>query len=191
MEKRGYQESFREALRRYRAEAHLTQKDLAELSGISRTYIIMLEKGKAPAPSDAVTKALEKALHIPEGGLLDIAHLERTPADVRSRLERASEELAKSVQEKEQLQEALLLCLTHQSFWETGAARQLRQRLQKNGALEGANMARASSPAEFKRIAAALKQLAPEEKRKLVLSMFSEIEKVLREGLTRRREEIA
>jgi len=172
-------ESFGDALRRLRMESHLTQKDLAELSGISRTYIIMLEKGKAPAPSDEVSLALEKALHIPEGTLRDIAHLERTPADVRGHLKRA-------LREKERLQEVLLFYLAAGAP-ETTTTRKLRQLLRERAALEGSDTSR---PLTSTQAAAALRQLGIEEKKKLALSLLGEIEKFVPEGILRPRDEI-
>jgi len=42
----GLAEAFAETLRRFRTQAHLTQRELAERIGGTSTYIYLLERGK-------------------------------------------------------------------------------------------------------------------------------------------------
>jgi len=51
-------------VREQRRHLGLTQTELAQRCGISRTYLSMLERGEADNPSMAVVKALEAALGI-------------------------------------------------------------------------------------------------------------------------------
>jgi phage repressor protein C with HTH and peptisase S24 domain len=54
---------------------------------VSDAYICTLETGKKPAPSDTVCTKLETALDVPHGTLLSVAHMERTPDDVRRKMQ--------------------------------------------------------------------------------------------------------
>jgi SOS-response transcriptional repressor LexA len=76
--------SFGSIVRRRRAQLGLTQDQLAPRAGISKPYLSNIETGKAKnPPSDGVLKALEQALGFEPGELAGIAHLARTPVDVR------------------------------------------------------------------------------------------------------------
>jgi len=75
--------TFGETVRRWRKRVGLTQKELAEACGVSRNYLVMIEKGSAAPPSDRVIDALERALGIGQGQLAWVAHLQRAAQDVR------------------------------------------------------------------------------------------------------------
>jgi len=78
---------FAKLLQGLREERGLTQLELARKVNVSDAYICTLETGKKPAPSDAVCTKLESALDVEPGSLLSVAHMERTPDDIRRRME--------------------------------------------------------------------------------------------------------
>lgn len=62
----------------------LTQDRLAEQAGISKPYLSNVETGKAKnPPTDRVLRLLERAMDFQQGELTRLAHLARTPIDVR------------------------------------------------------------------------------------------------------------
>jgi len=73
------------AIIRQRREAlGLTQEKLAATVGISKPYLSNIETGKAKnPPTDGILRSLEAALGISGGELTRMAHLARTPLDVR------------------------------------------------------------------------------------------------------------
>jgi len=75
--------SFARALRSYREQAGMKQLDLARKVGVSGPYISVLESGKRPPPADDVTRRIESALGVPSRTLLRLAHIARTPEDIR------------------------------------------------------------------------------------------------------------
>lgn len=75
--------SFARALRSCRQKAGLKQSELAEKVGVTGPYISLLESGKRPPPADEVTLRLERALEVPPKTLLRLAHIARTPEDIR------------------------------------------------------------------------------------------------------------
>jgi len=77
------QPTFGQTVRRWRKRLGMTQRQLAEACGVSRNYMVMIEKGTALPPSDRVVDALERALEIGRGQLAWVAHLERSAGDVR------------------------------------------------------------------------------------------------------------
>ena len=79
--------TFGEVVRRRRMGVKLQQAELAEKVGVTASYISLLESGKRPAPSDEVTGRMEEALGMTPGELVRLAHLERTPADIRAELD--------------------------------------------------------------------------------------------------------
>ena len=103
--------SFAQALRRYRKLAKATQKALARMCGISRSYKIMLEKADAPPPSDPIIIKLENSLGLPQNTLMTLAHLERSPRDIRNKIEFLSDEMLTIKEQKKQLAAALLTAL--------------------------------------------------------------------------------
>lgn len=76
--------SYGMIVRRRREEMKLTQDQVASRVGISKPYLSNVETGvvKNP-PSDAVSDRLEKVLDFQNGELRKLAHLTRTPPDVR------------------------------------------------------------------------------------------------------------
>jgi len=71
-------------LRQRREDRELTQEQVSALAGISKPYLSNIETGKAKnPPTDSVLAGLEKALGFADGELTRMAHLVRTPSDVR------------------------------------------------------------------------------------------------------------
>ena len=76
--------SLGQIVRQRREELGLTQDRLVARVGISKPYLSNIETGRAKnPPADRVLDALEKALDLPGGQLSRLAHLARTPADIR------------------------------------------------------------------------------------------------------------
>jgi len=72
----------------------MTQEVVASQVGISKPYLSNIETGKAKnPPSDGILRSLERALTFRPGELVRIAHLARTPTDVRERYERFRAEM--------------------------------------------------------------------------------------------------
>ncbi len=78
---------FAKVLKQYRLKAGLKQLDLAEKSGVTGSYICLLEVGKRPPPSDEVAMRMEKALGIEPKTLVKLAHYIKTPPDVREEMD--------------------------------------------------------------------------------------------------------
>ncbi len=82
-------EPLGEKLRRQRRRLGLTLDELAVRSTISKPYLSLIETGRVPnPPSDEKLQRLEQALGFPAGQLVAQAHLQRTPPDVRTVLQR-------------------------------------------------------------------------------------------------------
>jgi repressor LexA len=80
--------SLGEIIRRRREQLGWTQERLAAAAGISKPYLSHIETGKARnPPTDGILRAMEKALHLDRGALMRLAHLARTPSDVRAERE--------------------------------------------------------------------------------------------------------
>src|SRR5262245_15481231 len=78
--------AFGALLRRYRAAAHLTQKQLAERVGLSSTAIAALEHGARRSPPAAVVETLADALNLSpaeRASFQSTAHKIRPTADAR------------------------------------------------------------------------------------------------------------
>lgn len=75
--------SFSEKLKTERQRAGLKQVELGNKIGVTGPYISLLESGKRPPPADSVTLRIERALKITPKSLLRIAHIARTPDDIR------------------------------------------------------------------------------------------------------------
>ena len=72
-------------IRRQRRRLGLTLDELAVRSSISKPYLSLIETGRAPnPPSDDKVRRLEQALGFDANSLLTMAHLYRTPEDVRA-----------------------------------------------------------------------------------------------------------
>ena len=87
--------TFAHALKSARKAAGLSQAELARRSGLTGSYISVLESRRRRPPSPKVIRALCQALDIPDGPLQDAAALERSPVAVRRRLERLRRERGK------------------------------------------------------------------------------------------------
>lgn len=83
-------------IRQQRRSLSLTQDQVAARAGISKPYLSNIETGKANnPPTDGVLEKLERALSFEPGALRQLAHLERTPADVIAAKEATEAELEK------------------------------------------------------------------------------------------------
>ena len=88
--------SLGEVVRRRREELSLTQDQVAPRVGISKPYLSNIETDRVKnPPSDGVLRKLEQALDFPVGELTKMAHLVRTPMDVRLEHEKLSAEVEK------------------------------------------------------------------------------------------------
>ena len=79
--------TFAELLRRKRLDVGLQQAELAGKVGVTASYVSLLECGKRPSPSDEVTRSIERALGLAPNELVRLAHLERTPSDIRHEMD--------------------------------------------------------------------------------------------------------
>lgn len=83
-------ESFGNIIRRAREQQGLTQKELAErCGGISPVYISRIERGER-VPRLKLCRLLAKALGLDETELLDTAHRDHVPREIRAFLEERS-----------------------------------------------------------------------------------------------------
>ena len=83
-------------VRKHRQKAGLTQEQLSLRVGISKPYLSNIETGRAKnPPSDSVLRAIENNLGFTEGELLKLAHMQRTPLDVRQKYEMLQARLAR------------------------------------------------------------------------------------------------
>jgi len=83
-------------IRKRRRELGLTQDQVSEQVGISKPYLSNVETGKAKnPPTDRVLRALEGALAFRRSELTKLAHLARTPLDVRHEHEALEGEVQK------------------------------------------------------------------------------------------------
>ncbi|MDA1195817.1 MAG: helix-turn-helix domain-containing protein [Planctomycetota bacterium] len=87
--------TFASVLKSARERTGLSQKDLAARIEMTGSYISQLESGARRAPRPKVITRICKALGISERRLQDLAALERSPAPIRRRIERADKERGK------------------------------------------------------------------------------------------------
>ena len=88
--------SLGELIRGRRKQAELTLAVVAQRVGISKPYLSNIETDKLKnPPSDPVLAGLEQELGFAQGELARVAHLARTPADVRQEHENLSAEVEK------------------------------------------------------------------------------------------------
>ncbi len=88
--------SLSKIIRNRRVELGLTQDQVAAQAGISKPYLSNLETAKTKnPPSDMVLRGLEAALGFRSGELMRLAHLARTPLDVRQEHEMLEQEVQK------------------------------------------------------------------------------------------------
>jgi len=125
-------ESFGETIRELRRKQGLTQAAVAEATGVSRNYIVMLEKGTSPPPSDECIRRLEKALGVPRNHLRDIGHFERAPRDLRSKLTSLEQALAQERAAKEEYLTVFLTYILSRFVMPSGLAQRLREIFSKN-----------------------------------------------------------
>lgn len=85
-----------EIIRQRREELGLTQDQVSARVGISKPYLSNIETSRVKnPPTDGVILRLEKALGFARGQLRRMAHLARTPLDVRAEHENLSAEVEK------------------------------------------------------------------------------------------------
>jgi repressor LexA len=88
--------SLGEIVKSRREQMHLTQDQIAKMVDISKPYLSNIETGKAKnPPTDGIIRSLERVLKFSDGELLRLAHLARTPADVRQEHELLQAEVQK------------------------------------------------------------------------------------------------
>ena len=73
-------QEFGARLKELRAQARLTQRELAEEIGIDFTYLSKIENGVIPPPSEKVILQLAEALHADKDELLILAG--KIPSDI-------------------------------------------------------------------------------------------------------------
>jgi repressor LexA len=66
-----------------RRELRLTMQRLADLVGIAKSYLWLIEHDRRSPPADDLLHKLEAALDLPRGTLIHAARWQATPADVR------------------------------------------------------------------------------------------------------------
>ena len=88
--------SLGELIRTRREQIGLTQDQVSARAGISKPYLSNIETDRIKnPPSDTVLSRLEQVLKFPEGHLRRMAHLLKTPLDVRSEHENLTAEVEK------------------------------------------------------------------------------------------------
>ncbi len=88
--------SLGEIIRARREEIPLTQDEVSARADISKPYLSNIETGKIKnPPSDGVLERLEVVLDFPAGQLQKMAHLIKTPPDVRQENESLAAEVEK------------------------------------------------------------------------------------------------
>lgn len=78
---------FADFIKKKRKEKHLTTSKLAELSGLSQSYISNLENGNRKTPKIETINKLAKGLGVPNGTLMMAAGLIEDPFDTTSNKE--------------------------------------------------------------------------------------------------------
>src|SRR4029077_6713015 len=79
-------------LRRQRRRLGLTLDELSGRTGISKPYLSLIETERVPnPPSDEKLRKLEQTLGFTAGELISMAHLHRTPRDVRAMISKLME----------------------------------------------------------------------------------------------------
>ena len=100
-------QSFGRRLRQLRNQHCMTLDALATESDISKTYLSQIENGRVDPPRDEKIRRLEEVFDLRPGTLLELAHLARTPEDVRSRLEQLQSAFQRSEQALSTLMERM------------------------------------------------------------------------------------
>ena len=113
-----YVGKFAALLRDGREAAGLTQAALAERCHLTGSYISLLESGSKPPPSDKVVLRLARALSLDAQALLEVAHLDRAPADLR----KAHEALRRRERIEREMRERTAELLLPWSVWSAFSA---------------------------------------------------------------------
>ena len=80
--------SLGQIIRKRRQELNLTLDTVSSEVGFSKPYLSNIETGKTRnPPTDGVLMSLERSLGMPADRLTRLAHLTRTPSDVRAEYE--------------------------------------------------------------------------------------------------------
>lgn len=88
--------SLGQIIRERREQLRMTQDQVAAQAAISKPYLSNIETGKAKnPPTDSVLRALEVALNFTDRQLTTLAHLVRTPSDIRQSHELLEAEVQK------------------------------------------------------------------------------------------------
>ncbi len=77
---------FAARLRDLRRRREMTLEALARAAGISKAYLSQIENGQVEPPREEKLRRLERVFGERPGSLVELAHLERMPEDVRRRL---------------------------------------------------------------------------------------------------------
>ena len=72
--------SFGKAIRNYRKQRGISQKELAEKAGIDFTYLSKIENNRTPPPSEDVIKAMAATLEVDSDELIRMAG--KVPSDL-------------------------------------------------------------------------------------------------------------
>ncbi len=91
-----------------RAQAGLTQAQLAVSAGLTPSYLSFIENRKKPPPSDDVCRRLAKVLAIPAKIVLEVAHIERAPEALRKRLNALSHTLKRERRARQRILKSLI-----------------------------------------------------------------------------------
>lgn len=108
-------QGFGARLRQLRCERHMTLDTLAAESEISKPYLSQIENGRVDPPRDEKIRRLEEVFGLRPRTLVELAHLARTPEDVRERLDHLQQAFARS-------EEALAALLSRQGEETPGGA---------------------------------------------------------------------
>ena len=77
-----------QVIREQRNRARMTLEEVAKRTGYSKPYLSTVETGRVKnPPSDDLLRKLEEVLDFEKGLLVQMAHLERLPADMREMIE--------------------------------------------------------------------------------------------------------
>jgi len=86
-----------EVVKKYRIERGLSQRELAKLSGLSPSFISLLEKGRYKFTSQATLDKLARALRIKPQILYEVALQKTSPRARDADIPRSPEELLREV----------------------------------------------------------------------------------------------
>jgi phage repressor protein C with HTH and peptisase S24 domain/DNA-binding Xre family transcriptional regulator len=90
-------ESFGQRVRRRRKEKRLTLDEMAERTGMAKSYLSQIETGYAPPPRDEKIRRIADALDLAPERLLSTARLSELPEPVKAHLLRLVEEADRAI----------------------------------------------------------------------------------------------